>query len=396
MLHEALVLGKRLDFGFDQRLANFSARDRGLVRALVSAVLRNLPGLDGLIDSATKQPLPYDARARQVLRVALAGHYVLDTPDHAVVATALPLVEGRPRRLVHGVLSNLLKQGQPLPPTRLPGRFQRRWTAVWGADEAKAAAVSLSAIPPTDLRLRDVGSTEEWAERLGGRSLMPGHVRLDGSQQIVDLPGFREGAWWVQDIAAQLPATLLGDGTGARVLDLCAAPGGKTMQLAAGGADVVALDISEQRMGRLKDNLGRTGLSAELLVADVLEHDFVDRFDMILLDAPCSATGTYRRNPEVFYLKEKQEKEPLVQLQRQLLERAAGWLRPDGRLVYAVCSLEEEERAPDVSGLVADPITAGEAPEWAMIRDHHVATPPSTLLLDGGADGFQMARFRQG
>ena len=244
--------------------------DKALARAIASETLRRLPDLDTLIDSATRQKLPDDAKARMVLRLALVQVLVMGTPEHAAVATALPLVDGGPRRLVHGVLGTLLRRKASLPdvPT-LPDPVRVRWSDTL----VELAAAAMIEPPVIDLTLRDAAETALWADRLDGESLMPGHVRIARGPAIAELPGFEEGAWWVQNIAASLPARLLGSGTGQAVLDLCAAPGGKTMQLAASGWDVTALDQDRARIVRLEDNLARTGLSARLLTADLMRWE---------------------------------------------------------------------------------------------------------------------------
>ncbi|MBA4081276.1 MAG: SAM-dependent methyltransferase, partial [Erythrobacter sp.] len=277
------------------------APDRALARAIAGETLRWLTDLDALIDSATKQRLPDDAKARMVLRLMLAQTLRLETPPHAVIATGLALLEGGPRRLAHGVFSALTriegdKQGAALPemPT-LPERVIARW----GAERAAAIAPGLAFPPELDLALRDPAATATRAVQMGGVSLASGHVRLPRGAAVESLQGFKEGAWWVQDLAAQIPARLLGSGAGRSALDLCAAPGGKTMQLAAAGWKVTALDLSKRRLDLLKDNLKRTGLAASPVRADALTWEPKHRFDAILIDAPCTATGTCRRHPDV-------------------------------------------------------------------------------------------------
>jgi 16S rRNA (cytosine967-C5)-methyltransferase len=398
LVHSVTVLGRPLDMQLDSALVGLPPSDRGLARALVGGVLRHLPGLDRLIDSACRLALPPDARARQVLRVALAGRLLLDTPPHAAIATALPMLEGGPRRLVHGVLSTLFRQAPGLPAATLPEPWGARWAASWGAEQVAAAAERLGEIPPTDLCLKRPGETAQWVERLGATSLMPGHLRLPGSHAVEALPGFAEGDWWVQDIAASLPARLLGDVAGLRVLDLCAAPGGKTMQLAAAGARVTALDISASRLKRLAANLGRTGLQAEIVAADARSWEPDGLFDAILLDAPCSATGTFRRHPDLLYAKASLELGALTALQADLLMRSAGWLKPGGRLVYAVCSLEpaEGEGVAPPAGVEPDPVGPDELPAGLMpATGGTVRTLPAVWGEAGGADGFFIARWRK-
>jgi 16S rRNA (cytosine967-C5)-methyltransferase len=379
-----------------------SPADRGLARAIAGAVLRRLPDLDALIDSATKQALPADSRARMVLRMALAQALVLETPPHAVIATALPLLEGGPRRLVHGVLSTLLKRGSTLPePPSLPEPWAGRWHANWGESVAAAAAAMLTCEPDIDLTLQDSEATATWADRLGGTSLMPGHVRIPSGGRIEDLPGYGEGAWWVQDLAAALPARLLRPKPGERTVDLCAAPGGKTMQIAAAGAEVTAVDVSPHRLERVRDNLARTGLSAEIVAADALKWQPEFPPDKILLDAPCLGTGIFRRHPDVLHIKTARQADALAAQQAVLLDRAADLLRPGGTLVYCVCSLEPEEGEAQLEALAArradiavDPIEASEIP--AGLTPHEsgwLRVLPGDLEAKGGLDGFFMARL---
>jgi 16S rRNA (cytosine967-C5)-methyltransferase len=251
--------------------------------------------------------------------------------------------------------------------------------------------------PPLDLAVREPAETERWTNELGGISLVPGHIRLPRGSAVENLPGFAEGAWWVQDLAASLPARLLGHGEGKRALDLCAAPGGKTLQLAAAGWQVTSLDVSNNRLELLRANLARTGLSADIVVADALEWQPAAPFDAILLDAPCTATGTARRHPDVLHRIGPRQIAEMAELQTALLGRAAGWLKPDGRLVYSVCSLEGEEGEAIAATcpLPPDPIRAEELPGGlAPTPEGHLRTDPGMLVNEGGMDGFFIARFR--
>ena len=394
LLDAVLRRGETLDQAGSSALSALrSAPDKGLARALASEVLRWLVDFDALIDSATQQVLPGDAKARSVLRLMLAGWLRLDTPPHAVIATALPLLEGGPKRLAHGVFGALVRQEAKLPaaPT-LPAAVCDRWGV-----QADAIAAGLALPPPLDLTLRDPAMTAEWTERLGGLSLMPGHVRLARGDAVENIEGFGEGAWWVQDLAASLPARLLGPGEGKRVLDLCAAPGGKTMQLAAAGWRVTALDASARRLERMQANLERTGLTAELVVGDVLSWEPDEAYDAVLLDAPCTATGTCRRHPDVLHRIGLAQIAQMAELQTALLHRAQSWLKPGGQLVYAVCSLEPEEgeqQAAQVS-LAPLPIVAAELPAGLMSTDSGwLQTNPAGLAVTGGLDGFFVARWR--
>lgn len=367
--------------------------DKALARALAGEVLRWLADLDALIDSATRQVLPDDAKPRAVLRIMLAGWLRLDTPPHAVIATGLELLSGGPRRLAHGVFSTLVKRAVTLPaaPTLPPPVVER-----WGERSAEIAA-ALAQPPPLDLTLRDAAMTAEWTEKLGGASLAPGHIRLPRGNAIENIEGFDAGLWWVQDLAASLPARLLGAGEGRRVLDLCAAPGGKTLQLAAAGWQVTALDASAKRLERMQANLDRTGLSADLVAADALTWEPDAAFDAVLIDAPCTATGTCRRHPDVLHRIGPRQIAELAELQAGLLARAAAWVKPGGSLVYAVCSLERAEGEEQAAGvtLSPDPVRADELPDGlAPTQEGWVRTDPAMLAEAGGLDGFFIARWR--
>ena len=367
--------------------------DKALARAIAAEVLRWLVDLDALIDSATRQRLPDDAKPRMVLRMMLAQWLRFETPPHAVVATALALLAGGPRRLAHGVFSTLSRKEVKLPaaPTLPPGVAAR-----WG-ERAGAIAAGLAVPPPLDLMLRDAAGTAALAEALDGVSLAPGHVRLARGMAIERIRGFEQGDWWVQDLAATIPARLLGQGEGRTALDLCAAPGGKTLQLAAAGWQVTSLDVSDRRLDHLRDNLGRTGLAAEIVVADALEWVPETRFDAILLDAPCTATGTCRRHPDVLHRIGERQIAEMAELQRRLIERATGWLAPGGMLVYSVCSLEREEGEGQgmPAGLVPVPIEADELPAGLKpSADGWLRTDPGMLPDAGGLDGFFIARWK--
>jgi 16S rRNA (cytosine967-C5)-methyltransferase len=372
------------------------ADDRALALAIAHETLRWLHDLDTLIDGAMQQVLPDDAKARSVLRLMLAQVLRLDLPPHAVIATGLPLLAGGPRRLAHGVFSALLARGATLPAAPgLPDAVQQRWEEAW-PDRIDAIAMGLGAPPPLDLTLADPAATADWCARLGGTSLMPGHVRLPRGSAVDTLPGYAEGAWWVQDLAAAIPARLIGAAprAGARALDLCAAPGGKTLQLAAAGWDVTALDKSARRLERLTENLARTGLSARTIAADALAWNDAEGFDVILIDAPCSATGTCRRHPDVLHRLPAIAE--LARLQADLIARAAGWLRPGGTMVYAVCSLEpaEGEAHATPPGLVPVPMTADELPAGLLPdAEGRLRTDPGMLPDAGGLDGFFAARW---
>jgi 16S rRNA (cytosine967-C5)-methyltransferase len=374
------------------------AADQGLAMAIAGEALRRLPDLDALIDGATRQRLPDDSKARMVLRLALAQKVGLGTPDHALVATALPLVDGGPRRLVHGVLGTLLRQGVPVSDSpALPAEVEARWAAAWGDSAVEAARRQIAKRPPLDLTFADDGEAQAYAAANEGVSLAPRHVRI-ASASVTGLAGFGEGRWWVQDLSASLPARLI-PADAVKVLDLCAAPGGKTMQLAAAGHDVTAVDSSQSRLARLRENLERTQLAAQRVRADALVWDPKPEFDAILLDAPCSATGTFRRHPEVLYRARARLIAEAAELQARLLACAAAWLRPGGILVYSVCSLEPEEGEQVVKGFLRHNAAfrldrSGILPEFVPVASAGwVRILPGILEPEGGLDGFFMARL---
>ena len=395
ILDAVLRRGQTMD-NAAQAARDLPPADAALASAIAGEALRRLPDLDALIDGATRQKLPDDSKARTVLRMALAQKIGLGTPDHALVATALPLVDGGPRRLVHGVLGTLLRKGlPPMDAPRLPEAVEERWWLAWGEEVVEAARRAIAQRPLLDLSFASDGANSAFPE---GKSLAPRHRRLDHHGAVTALPGYESGQWWVQDLAASLPARLIPEGA-KRVLDACAAPGGKTMQLAAAGHDVTALDRSESRLARLSDNLARTGLKAETVVADALDWSPETTFDAVLLDAPCSATGTFRRHPEVLYRARPAIIEQSAELQARLLDRTADWVKPGGSLVYAVCSLEPQEgeerieaflaRRPDYRLEPAPVLVDGVTPHergWFRVV-------PGMMEQEGGLDGFFTAHL---
>jgi 16S rRNA (cytosine967-C5)-methyltransferase len=399
MLDGVLRQGRTLDSAA-QSSRGLSKSDQALAVAIAGEVLRGIPDLDALIDSATKKRLPDDSKARMVLRIGLAQAIALHTPHHAVVATALPLVDGGPRRLVHGVLGTLLRRGLPsIEAPHLPPEVEQRWQDAWGDEVVAAARRQIASRPPLDLTFKSDEAAQAFAREINGASFAPRNVRLAEAGAITELPGFGSGDWWIQDLAASLPARLV-PAEAKTVLDLCSAPGGKAMQLAAAGHDVTAVDASGQRLDRLRENLARTGLAATLVQADALEWRPDRQFDAILLDAPCSATGTFRRHPEVLYRARPRIIAQSAELQSKLLARAAQWVRPAGPLIYSVCSLEPSEGEEVVAAfLAAHPQfqivpPEGELPQFAArSKQGWVRILPGLLESDGGLDGFFTARL---
>jgi 16S rRNA (cytosine967-C5)-methyltransferase len=376
--------------------------DRALAQAIAAEVLRRLPDLDALIDGATRNRLPDDAKARFALRIALAQALRLGTPPHAAIATVLPLVDGGPRKLVHGVFGALMRGGASLPePPTLPAAVAERWGIAWGDAMVEGTARAIAEPPPLDVSL------QAEVPELGGVSLAPHHLRLARAGNVTALPGYAEGAWWVQDLAATIPARLIGpgnlEGGPGTVLDLCAAPGGKTLQLAAAGWRVIATDKQESRLARLRDNLARARLTADLVATDLLDWTPPAPADAVLLDAPCSASGIVRRHPDVMHRVRPPIIAEAAALQTRLLARAADWVRPGGLLVYATCSLEPEEGEDQLARFMADrmdfelePPRDGELPAGIAADPRGwVRTFPGMLADQGGVDGFFVARWRR-
>lgn len=392
--------GDPLDVAMHAAAQGLTGADRAFAVAIASETLRWMVDIDALIDSATAQILPDDVKSRAVLRIALAQLLVLKSPAHAVVATALPLVAGGPRRLVHAILSRAQQDEWRLPDrATLPLPTAERWAEQWSLAMVEAAEAGWSVPPPIDLSFAVEPGADEWPDAI---SLAPRHRRLPRGQAVENMPGYGEGGWWIQDLAASLPARLLGTGDGRTVLDLCAAPGGKTMQLAAADWKVVAVDSSAKRLERLSANMARTGLAADIVQADIRSWAPDMPADAVLLDAPCSATGIFRRHPDVLHRIEQRQIDEMAALQTDLLARAARWVKPGGTLIYATCSLERAEGEDQIAAFLTqhpawrvDPARAEELP-GAIAPDANgfVRTLPAVLSDAGGLDGFFVARLR--
>ena len=402
LLDAVVRRGESMDAISVNATRGLSPADRALAIAIANETCRHLVDLDGLIDSVTPQPLAPDIKARMVLRLALVQALVLHTPPHAASATALPLVSGGPRRLVHGVFGALMRGHARLPITpSLPLNVAERWHSAWGDSMIDGASVALASAPPLDLTLADPAATDDWAARLGGVSLIPGHIRLDRGGNVTKLDGFTDGAWWVQDLAAALPARLLGAGADRTVLDIGAAPGGKTMQLAAAGWTVTALDASERRLERLRENLARTHLTAEILRGDGRTLPVTREWDAVLVDAPCTATGIFRRHPDVLHRIGDADIANRAALQSLMLDAASGVVAHGGQLVFATCSLEPAEGEDVITAFLdrhpywrIDPVRPDELPVGiAVAESGWVRITPPMLADHGGIDGFFMARL---
>jgi 16S rRNA (cytosine967-C5)-methyltransferase len=403
--------------GAHRDIAALPERDRALVRALAATVLRRLGTLRHLLGHLLDRGLPADApRVETALLLGAAQILWLEVPDHAAVDLAVRLVQAdrkatRYAGLTNAVLRRVVREGAQYLANvdsvalDTPDWLLARWTKTYGAEIAAAIAVANGREGALDLTVK--GDPEHWANLLGGRVLPTGSVRAVVHGPVPQLPGFDDGAWWVQDAAAAFPVKLLGDVSGRTVADLCAAPGGKTAQLAAAGAKVTAVDRSPARLDRLRQNLARLALSAETVTADV-EQWQGGPFDAVLLDAPCSSTGTIRRHPDIPWLKREADIATLAGLQRRLIAKAAALVKPGGILVYCTCSLEPEEGVEIVGGLLADnstlsrePISADElyGHDELLTADGdlrtlpcHFPDPDSRLA---GLDGFYAARLRR-
>lgn len=413
-LHLVLGKGRMLDEAMATLPPQTDGRDVALVRASVTATLRHLGQIDALLAAWMDRPLPPEARpVRDLLRLSMAQLLVMGMAAHAVIHTSAELAKGLNRGRYAGLVNALLRRAQregaqafaAFPATvNLPDWLRDRWTQTYGA----AAVVDIAAAhleePPLDLSLKPGASI--FVE--GAQTLLPDTVRLPvGVGRVEALPGFEDGSWWVQDVAASLPArallaALAAEGrTTPAVADICAAPGGKTAQLAAGGARVWAVDRSAPRLKRLEENLARLHLFAEVVCADATEWTPPAPVEAVLLDAPCSATGTIRRHPELPHQRAQADIDRLAALQARLLDHAAGLLAPSGLLMYAVCSLEPEEgeaqaaafvdRHPDMAPVPLGPLLPEALPSACLTEQGTLRSLPHHLA--GGMDGFFAALF---
>lgn len=406
------------EHGHPQYLA-LDGRDRALVRAILITALRYRVTIERLIASRLERPLPANAKSlSHILHVAAAQILFLDVPDSAAVDLAVSHAKSDPRTqrfagLVNAVLRELARRKERAPPAELertvdaPDWFRDRIIQAYGAETASRIFAMHRLEAPIDLTVKS--DPAGWAQQLGGILLPSGSVRLsDLNGPLTELAGFAEGEWWVQDAAAALPARMLGDVSGLRVADLCSAPGGKAAQLAAAGARVTAVDTSRNRLRRLKSNFERLRLPVETVEADILNWKPEEQFDAILLDAPCSSTGTVRRHPDVPWTKSEEDVRKLADLQRRLLEAAIPLVRPGGRIVFSNCSLDPLEGEDLVAGILAgredveiEPVLPGELSGADAFIDKQgmLRTTPGDMRMDtekaSGMDGFFAARLRR-
>jgi 16S rRNA (cytosine967-C5)-methyltransferase len=386
--------------------------DRGFAHVLAAGVLRRRGAIDHVIGLYIDRPLPKRSeRATDILRLAAVQTLFLGTPAHAAVSTAVALTEefGETENyagLVNAVARKVAATGPAVLaklPERIdtPGWMWRSWERAYGPETTRSIARAHASEAPLDLTPRDPADAEALARDSGGALLATGSVRLPAGSKVTSLPGFDDGRFWVQDAAAAIPARLLGDVHGKRVFDLCAAPGGKTMQLAAAGADVIAVDISGDRLKRVVENLERTKLTALTVKADVATWEPAAPADAVLLDAPCTATGTIRRHPDILWAKNEDSLKETTALQARMIDRARAITAPGGTIVYCVCSLQPEEgekqiaaaltRHDDLARVPLRPEEVGGL--LAINRDGDLRTLPSMLATEGGIDGFFAARL---
>jgi 16S rRNA (cytosine967-C5)-methyltransferase len=403
------------------RLTAMEPRDRALARAIAATVLRRQGELEHVLKAFLERPLPANkGRLWPILLTGAAQLICLGMPPHAVVDLAVETTRRdrgarRFAKLVNAVLRRVAERGLELircqDATRLnvPDWLWRRWCQSYGPELARRIAQASLREAALDISIKPGGaSAAAWAERLGGRALPTGSVRLTHHGRIEDLPGYVEGAWWVQDAAAALVAAAAGDVMGKSVADLCAAPGGKTAALAAIGAKVTAVDVSAARLARLRENLVRLRLSADVIKADATAWSPGRTFDVVVLDAPCTATGTIRRHPDILRLRHPEDVARMAELQRAMLAQAATLVGPQGLVVYSTCSLEPEEAVMQIANFLKVrtdfervPIAAAEIgaePEWIAAQGE-LRTLPCYLQQEApelsGLDGFYVARLRR-
>jgi 16S rRNA (cytosine967-C5)-methyltransferase len=392
-------------------MAELSVRDRAFSRLLVATVLRRLGQIDALIAGCLNAPLAARAAiVHDVLRLGIAQLLFLRTPPHAAVATSVDLAHVRGflshKGLVNAVLRRISVEGPERVEKHDPGRLNtpdwlwQSWREAYGDELAHAIGVAHLKEAPLDLTLRSDGN--DWCEPLQGQLLPTGTFRRTSGGSVVALPGYAEGGWWIQDAAAAVPARMFGPVAGLEIVDMCAAPGGKTAQLADAGANVTAIDRSARRLDRLVANLRRLSLPARAIAADALAWRPEHPVDGVLLDAPCTATGAIRRHPDVLHLKQPEDVARLSAVQENLLRAAVEMLRPGGTLVYCTCSLEQQEGPRRIASLLQGcdaverkPLDPAEIPvpaNW-ITDDGDLRTLPCHFGEYDGVDGFYAARL---
>ena len=411
----ASVLDKKQ--GVDEALAfhgniiKLDARDRNFARLMVMTVLRRLGQIDAVLTKFVSNPIPERWRiVLHILRLGTAQLVWLGTPPHAAVNSMVELTKtlgyDAHKGLVNAVLKRVSREGHAVAQTlgieelNLPAWLWKSWVAAYGEEQVRAIVNAQLIEPPLDISVKE--NPKFWADVLKAEALSTGSVRLRQAGKVTDLPGFAAGHWWVQDAAAALPAQLITDVLGKYVIDLCAAPGGKTAQLASKGARVTAVDRNEKRLQMLKENMQRLSLAAEYVLADVAYFQPEKLADAVLLDAPCTATGTLRRHPDVAHVKKAEDVARLAEIQHTLIKRSLSMLTPGGILVYCTCSLQPEEGEMQIQRILSErsdieliPVKPKEVGGniQMITADGMLRTLPSHLAQDGGCDGFFAARL---
>ncbi len=403
-------------FAAQPEFAALDGRDRNFCRLLVSTTLRRLGEIDALLAQYMDKPLPQKLfHVKHCLRLGAAQLLFLHTPPHAAVHDTVELLAADNKwrgykGLVNAVLKRVARDGHKgiqaiaqQDGINLPAWLWQSWVEAYGTDNAAQIAHICQQIPPLDISVKQDAAT--WAQRLGGDILSTGSVRLQNHGAIEELDGFTQGEWWVQDAAAAIPAKLLGNIAGKTTLDLCAAPGGKTAQLAAMGARVTAVERSPGRITTLEENMARLNISTdvEIIQADIMKWHPDKKYEVMLLDAPCSATGTLRRHPDVAWHRTPEDITRMAKIQRDMLERSLQWLTDDGILLYCVCSLQPQEGEEQISAFLAShphltltPIEAQETGgcDELLTKRGELRTLPCNWHETGGMDGFYAARMR--
>lgn len=399
-------------FAGHAKLGSLEPRDRAFARLLITTVLRRRGQIDEALDHYLKKAP--DPKVRNILRLGAAQLMFLETPPHAAVGETVALAEGRASYaagLANAVLRRLanelvgIEKRQDAARLNLPDWLWQSWIKTYGEETTRAIALAQLQEPPLDISIK--GDAKLWAKSLGGEVVGGSTVRLPAGGAggpIGGLPGYDDGAWWIQDIAATLPARLLGPLAGRHVVDLCAAPGGKTAQLAAAGAKVTSIESSEKRAERLRENLDRLQLEAEVIIADALEWRAPEPAVLALLDAPCTATGTIRRHPDIAWQKTPDDVARMAELQEKLIRTTIDMLVPGGILIYAVCSLQPEEGEGLIEKVIGDGLPLVRVPIASeelfglpvdVTAKGEVRTLPSHLGDQGGMDGFFIARLQR-
>jgi len=409
VLDAVLRQGHTLDNAFDlsEQVAGLEVRERAYARNLVTTILRRSGQIDSLIGHCLEKPLGKRGRqAEMLLRIGICQLMFLQTADHAAISTTVDLAQGLGqgpyKKLINAVLRRIQREGpdliagQDAPRLNTPRWLWQSWVSAYG--EATAYDIAAAHLSESPLDISCKHEPEVWADRLAGELLPWGTVRRAPGGNIRDLPGYADGAWWIQDAAARMTVRLMGDVADKHVIDLCAAPGGKTLYLASAGGRVTAVDRSANRLERLQDNLSRMNLNARIIVADGLTWRPQEPVDMVLLDAPCSATGTLRRHPDVALLKSNDDVVKLAGLQAKLFDTAATMVKPSGMILFCTCSLQPEEGPLQVRGFLE------RHPEFRLDRieapEIFAATNPTGMFRSlpsdvpalGGRDGFFAAR----